>query len=82
MTKTNKRKKKLSPKAKEAEIAHRVQNIQTNIRRFNRILKDSSEQRSEKHSKLQYVYLNVTADLAIIRAISPDFSDQSFEFDK
>lgn len=70
-----KRKKKLSAKAKENEISIRKQNIESNIRKFNKILKSSSKLTPEKQSELTDVYLDATADLEIICGLENGFSD-------
>ena len=79
MPRKSKRQKEPSFKAKQNEICQRLQNIQGNIKKFNRILRKSPEKHTlQVKADLSDVYLDVTSDLAIIQDLDPSFTDVDY----
>ena len=73
------RQKALSLKAKANEIAERLQKLQANIRKFNKIVKSNPTQTLQTQTELTDVFLDVNADLAIIADLDPEFSQDDFK---
>ena len=70
----SKRKSKLSQKAKENEIATRKVNIERNVKQFNKLIKNGEPATLQKQADLTDIYLDISADLDIIKGLDPKFA--------